>query len=110
MNSGHDVEVDGPALNDSFASSPDMGLPIEAWHALILRTREWRRYRQPIMGTPGQLRKHQAAEREALFRLGNAALLWLWHAESQGLAGVGGEAVQSEPAPPNVTNQKASLP
>lgn len=108
MNSVHGSEVERPALDDSYASPPDMGLPVEAWRALILRTQEWRRYRQPVMGTRGQLRKHEAAEREALFRLGTAALFWLWHAESQGLANVGGEAVHAGPRQGNGMNHEPS--
>lgn len=59
-----------------------MGTAEEARAALTKRARAWRAYRQPVMGTAVQLRKHEAAEREAQFQLANAALLWLWHEEN----------------------------
>jgi hypothetical protein len=59
-----------------------MGAAEEARTALIEAAREWRKYRQPIMAPAKELRRREALEREAGFRLANAALLWLWHEEN----------------------------
>lgn len=59
----------------------DMGSPKAAAEALAAATVKWREYRQPMVGTAAILKKHEAAEKEAQFRLSNAALLWLWHHE-----------------------------
>lgn len=59
-----------------------MGTPEDAKADLITKTVAWRAFRQPTMATAAQHRKNEAAEREAGFRLANAALLWLWHEEN----------------------------
>lgn len=58
-----------------------MGTPEAAKAALIEKSREWRRLRQPSMDTAAGHRKTEILEREARFQLANAALLWLWHEE-----------------------------
>lgn len=59
-----------------------MGTQEQAYDNLVEKTRDWRALRQPVMGTPKELRERDAAEREARFQLANAALLWLWHEEN----------------------------
>lgn len=54
-----------------------MGTPEAAREALILQARNWRKLRQPIIGTAKEIRRIEVAEREARFCLANAALLWL---------------------------------
>jgi hypothetical protein len=59
-----------------------MGTAAAARDALLEKARNWRRLRQPMMGTRSELRAADAEEHEARFQLANAALLWLWHEEN----------------------------
>jgi len=59
-----------------------MGSPEEAETELVRLTVEWRRLRQPMMGTAERIRQIEARDKEVRFRLANAALLWLWHREN----------------------------
>ena len=62
-----------------------MGTPEAAKARLIEKARAWREYRQPLIATAKEHKKHAALEREAKFQLANAALLWLWHEENPDL-------------------------
>lgn len=59
-----------------------MGRAADAKALLIERTRLWRSYRQPMMGTPKQIRERESLEREARIMVAHAAALWLWHEEN----------------------------
>lgn len=59
-----------------------MGTVEDAKATLIAATREWRELRQPLIASAKEHRQREAQEQEALFRLGNAAMLWLWHEEN----------------------------
>ena len=68
---------DDPVIHDG----TNMGTARGAALKLAEMTRLYRALRQPIMGSPKQLRDHDVAEREARFQCANAAMLWLWHYE-----------------------------
>lgn len=59
-----------------------LGTPAEAKDKLADAARDWRQYRQARMDTAKGHKDHEAKEREARFRLANAALTWLWHEEN----------------------------
>ena len=58
-----------------------MGTAEDAQAALILKAREWRELRQPIMATAKELWARDRQEHQVRFELANAAVLWLWHQE-----------------------------
>ena len=60
-----------------------MGTPEEARAELMERTRDYRSFRQPLMAPASVHKEREAQEREACFRLAQAALLWLWHEEER---------------------------
>lgn len=83
---GGTEEQDGgqapPSEGEVIVDGVNMGASKAAADELAKRAAVWRNYRQPVMGTAAQLKKAEGLEREALFRLGNAALHWLWHREN----------------------------
>jgi hypothetical protein len=60
-----------------------MGTFAAAEAALAEAAAVWRQFRQPRVDTAAGHKKADAMEREARFRLANAALLWLWHVEER---------------------------
>jgi hypothetical protein len=60
-----------------------MGTFAAAESALAEAAAVWRQFRQPRVDTAAGHKRADAMEREARFRLANAALLWLWHVEER---------------------------
>lgn len=58
-----------------------MGTPEEAKAKLMAATAKYREYRQPLIASAAEHKARESREREARFRLAEAAMLWLWHEE-----------------------------
>ena len=71
-----DAERYGPSFDRAL-----MGTPQAADAELARLSTEYRDLRKPFMGSPKAIKQRQLREREVLFNLGHAALLWLWHRE-----------------------------
>lgn len=67
---------------DVIVNGVNMGSPEEAANKLAEAAAKWRECRQPRVATPKEHRAWEGREREALFQIGNAAMLWLWHREA----------------------------
>lgn len=76
-----------------------MGTFAAAEAALAEAAAVWRQFRQPRVDTAAGHKKANAMEREAQFRLANAALLWLWHVEER--------AARAEARPAPVVDREA---
>ena len=71
-----DAERYGPSFDRAL-----MGTPQAADAELARLSAEYRDLRKPFMGSAKAIKQRQLREREVLFNLGHAALLWLWHRE-----------------------------
>jgi len=56
-----------------------MGTFEEAEKDFLERVDRWTELRQPLIASAREHRGRELQEREALFRLGNAAALFVWH-------------------------------
>ena len=71
-----DAERYGPSFDRALMDTP------QAADAELARlSAEYRDLRKPFMGSAKAIKQRQLREREVLFNLGHAALLWLWHRE-----------------------------
>lgn len=59
-----------------------MGTRAEAEEKFIFQYRNYCVFRQPVMGTPKQIKTHDAMAREAESRFVQAAALLAWHMEN----------------------------